>query len=244
MQKNVNKFTKEKINQNTNVRAKTQFCQRIVGNYSSPIHRPHPLLRNLSPASKWIIKKTKIGSFDTMGGAEGKKRGVAGWLGGGRGFKGTTRTRGSEVSASYLKKKISIFLSIFLFISESIQQRAARYGSSIKYFFLSFSSTQCVNLTHFSLFFCLQVHNTETKINRKLCPRRWFYKNLLRAGSFSFPSHLFRPAVEKLVGNALTSRYSRSFPQLYGERKLKKILPRIGFRSTLPYDRMERGAVL
>ena len=97
----------------------------------------------------------------------------------------------------------------------------------------------------FSLFFCLQVYNTETKINRKLCPRRWFYKNvLMRAGSFSFPSHLFRPAVEKLVGNALTSRYSRTFPQLYGERKLKKILPRIGFRSTLPYDRMERGADL
>ena len=152
MQKNVNKFTKEKINQNTNVRAKTQFCQRIVGNYSSPIHRPHPLLRNLSPASKWIIKKTKIGSFDTMGGAEGKKGGVAGWLGGGRGFKGTTRTRGSGFSASYLKKKF-IFLSIFLFISESIQQRAARYGSSIKYFFLSFSSTQCVNFDTFFLFF-------------------------------------------------------------------------------------------
>ena len=111
-------------------------------------------------------------------------------------------------------------------------------------FFFHFLPLNVPTLTHFSLFFCLQVHNTETKINRKLCPRRWFYKNLLRAGSFSFPSHLFRPAVEKLVRNALTSRYSRSFPQLYGERKLKKILPRIGFRSTLPYDRMERGADL
>ena len=133
---------------------------------------------------------------------------------------GTTRTRGSEVSASYLKKN-SIFFCLFFFSFLNLYNKELLVMVlQLNIFFFHFLPLNVSTLTHFSLFFCLQVHNTKTKINRKLCPRRWFYKNLLRAGSFSFPSHLFRPAVEKLVGNALTSRYSRSFPQLYGERKL------------------------
>jgi hypothetical protein len=75
-----------------------------------------------SPSAQFIArfkmnhKKTKIGSFDIMGGAEGKKG--RGWMTGrGRGFMGTTQTRGSEVSASYLKKIQFFCLFFFSFLN-------------------------------------------------------------------------------------------------------------------------------